>query len=108
MFDAGLSDEDQPYLVMEYVNGVHLDTFCDVERLGIRERLELFLQVCDAVAYAHRNLIVHLDLKPSNILVTPGRLGKTSGLRNIEADSARQPPDHHDYSDARIFQSRAT
>jgi serine/threonine protein kinase len=71
MLDAGMSAEDQPYLVMEFVNGVHLDLFCDQMSLGIRERLKLFLQVCDAVAYAHRNLIVHLDLKPSNILVTP-------------------------------------
>ena len=71
MLDAGLSDEGQPYLVMEYVDGVHLDTYCDEHKLGIAERLQLFLRVCDAVAYAHRNLIVHLDLKPSNMLVTP-------------------------------------
>lgn len=70
MLDAGLSDQGQPYLVMEYVDGVHLDTYCDQRKLGIAERLQLFLRVCDAVAYAHRNLIVHLDLKPSNMLVT--------------------------------------
>jgi serine/threonine-protein kinase len=70
MLDAGLSDRGQPYLVMEYVDGVHLDAYCDAHKLGIAERLQLFLRVCDAVAYAHRNLIVHLDLKPSNILVT--------------------------------------
>jgi serine/threonine-protein kinase len=70
MLDAGLSERGQPYLVMEYVDGAHLDTYCDRHRLGIDERLQLFLKVCDAVAYAHRNLIVHLDLKPSNILVT--------------------------------------
>jgi serine/threonine protein kinase len=69
MLDAGMSDDGQPYLVMEYVHGVHLDQYCDSQKLGIRERIELFLQVCDAVAYAHRNLIVHLDLKPSNVLV---------------------------------------
>ena len=55
---------------MEYVDGVHLDVYCDERNLGIPERLQLFLRVCDAVAYAHRNLVVHLDLKPSNILVT--------------------------------------
>jgi len=71
LLDAGLSDEGQPYLVMEYVDGVHLDTYCDQHKLGIPQRLQLFLRVCDAVAYAHRNLIVHLDLKPSNMLVTP-------------------------------------
>ena len=70
MLDAGLSDRGQSYLVMEYVDGEHLDTYCDGHKLGIPERLQLFLRVCDAVAYAHRNLIVHLDLKPSNILVT--------------------------------------
>jgi serine/threonine protein kinase/tetratricopeptide (TPR) repeat protein len=70
MLDGGLSEEGQPYLVMEYVDGVPLDVYCDERHLGIDERLELFLHVCDAVAYAHRNLIVHLDLKPSNIFVT--------------------------------------
>jgi eukaryotic-like serine/threonine-protein kinase len=70
MLDAGLSDSGQPYLVMEFVDGAHLDDYCDAHKLGIDERLQIFLRVCDAVAYAHRNLIVHLDLKPSNILVT--------------------------------------
>ncbi len=70
MLDAGLSERGQPYLVMEYVEGLHLDAYCDAHKLGIAERLQLFLRVCDAVGYAHRNLIVHLDLKPSNILVT--------------------------------------
>jgi len=70
MLDAGLSDAGQPYLVMEFVDGLHLDAYCNQRKLGIDERLKLFLKVCDAVAYAHRSLIVHLDLKPSNILVT--------------------------------------
>jgi tetratricopeptide (TPR) repeat protein len=70
MTDAGLTENGQPYLVMEYVEGEHLDIYCDARRLGISERLQIFLHVCDAVAYAHRNLVLHLDLKPSNILVT--------------------------------------
>ncbi len=70
MLDAGLSHGGQPYLVMEYVDGRHLDVYCDDRKMTIHDRLLLFLQVCDAVAYAHRNLVVHLDLKPSNILVT--------------------------------------
>jgi eukaryotic-like serine/threonine-protein kinase len=69
MLDGGLTESGQPYLVIEYVDGLHLDTFCDQHKLGIDERLRIFLHVCDAVAYAHRNLVVHLDLKPSNILV---------------------------------------
>ncbi|HUK31797.1 MAG TPA: serine/threonine-protein kinase, partial [Candidatus Acidoferrum sp.] len=70
MLDAGLSDNGQPYLVMEYVEGQPLDEFCDARKLGIEARLQLFLKVCGAVDHAHRNLVVHLDLKPSNILVT--------------------------------------
>jgi serine/threonine protein kinase/tetratricopeptide (TPR) repeat protein len=70
MLDGGLSEEGQPYLVMEYVDGVPLDVYCDERNLGIEERLQLFVRVCDAVAYAHRNLVVHLDLKPTNIFVT--------------------------------------
>ncbi|MGC2162986.1 MAG: serine/threonine-protein kinase [Silvibacterium sp.] len=70
LLDAGLSDSAQPYLAMEYVDGEHLDAYCDVRNLKIAERLHIFLSVCDAVAHAHRNLVVHLDLKPSNILVS--------------------------------------
>ena len=70
MLDAGLSESGQPYLVMEYVEGEHFDVYCDARKMSVRDRLQLFLQVCGAVAYAHRTLIVHLDLKPSNILVS--------------------------------------
>ena len=70
MLDAGTNEAGEPYLVMEYVNGVHLDAFCDQRSLPIEDRLKLFLKVGEAIAYAHRNLIVHLDLKPSNILVS--------------------------------------
>jgi serine/threonine protein kinase len=70
LLDAGFSEEGEPFLTMEYVDGVHLDVYCDDHLLGIPERLQLFLRVCEAVAYAHRSLVVHLDLKPSNILVT--------------------------------------
>jgi serine/threonine protein kinase len=70
MLDAGLSDSGQPYLVMEFVEGKQLDVFCDEHHLTLEQRLHLFIQICAAVDYAHRNLIVHLDLKPSNILIT--------------------------------------
>jgi len=70
LLDVGWSEGQQPYLVMEYVDGMHLDRYCDSRKLSVRERLEIFLQICDAVGNAHRNLIVHLDLKPSNVLIT--------------------------------------
>jgi serine/threonine-protein kinase len=70
LLDAGWSDNQQPYLVMEYVDGIHLDEYCDSRELGVDARLKIFLQICEAVSDAHRNLIVHLDLKPSNVLIT--------------------------------------
>ncbi len=70
MLDGGLSSEGEPYLVMEYVDGIRLDHFVQQNRLALRPLLNLFLQVSDAVDYAHRNLVVHRDLKPGNILVT--------------------------------------
>lgn len=70
LLDAGFIETGRPYLVMEYVEGVHFDSYCDERDLSIEDRLRLFIHVCDAVGYAHRSLIVHLDLKPSNILVT--------------------------------------
>ena len=70
LLDAGETDAGQPYLVMEYVHGEPVDRFCDHMQLDVPARLELFLQICTAVQYAHQNLIVHRDLKPANILVT--------------------------------------
>jgi eukaryotic-like serine/threonine-protein kinase len=70
LLDAGETEEGSPYLVMEYVHGEPLDRFCDRQQLGLRERLQLFLEICSAVQYAHQNLVVHRDLKPANILVT--------------------------------------
>lgn len=70
LIDAGETDDARPYLVMEYVEGKSADVYCDQQRLPIQERLELFLQVCGAVQYAHQNLVVHRDLKPANVLVT--------------------------------------
>ncbi|MEM1177191.1 MAG: serine/threonine-protein kinase [Acidobacteriota bacterium] len=71
MYEGGTTPQGHPYLVMEYLDGLPIDRYCDEHRLSIRRRLELFRQVCSAVEYAHRSLIVHRDLKPSNILVTP-------------------------------------
>ena len=69
LYDAGVSAAGQPFLVLELVDGLRIDRFADAHRLPVRARLELFLQVADAVAFAHSNLVVHRDLKPSNILV---------------------------------------
>lgn len=66
---GGSSDEGLPYLVMEYIEGLPIDQYCDQHRLSIDDRLRLLRKVCAAVDYAHRNLVVHRDLKPSNMLV---------------------------------------
>lgn len=70
MYDADVTDDGRPYLVLEYVAGRPIDAFCDAELLTVEERIRLFLSVCDAVSYAHNQLVLHRDLKPSNILVT--------------------------------------
>jgi eukaryotic-like serine/threonine-protein kinase len=70
LIDAGETEDGQPYLVMEYVEGQPLDQYCDERKLDLRKRLKLFIDICAAVQYAHQNLIIHRDLKPANILVT--------------------------------------
>lgn len=70
LLDAGHTGDGRPYLVMELVDGLPITTYCDQNQLSIPARLKLFLTVCDAVNYAHRHLVIHCDLKPSNILVT--------------------------------------
>jgi serine/threonine protein kinase len=76
VFDAGATVDGQPYFVMEYVPGVAITDYCDQKRLKIRERLELFVKVCEGVQHAHQKAIMHRDLKPANILVVEvdGRL----------------------------------
>ncbi|MDA8020864.1 MAG: serine/threonine-protein kinase [Thermoanaerobaculia bacterium] len=69
LYDGGTTAQGHPYFVLEYIDGQAITTYCDLHRLTIRQRLELFLQVCAAVGFAHRNLVVHRDLKPGNILV---------------------------------------
>jgi len=70
VFDAGSTAQGAPYFVMEYVAGMPITAYCDNHTLSIRERLELFLHVCEGVQHAHQKAIIHRDLKPSNILVT--------------------------------------
>lgn len=71
LLDGGMSPQGEPYLVMEYVEGIRLDRYCEDQKLPVRGRLELMLKVCAAVNSAHLYLVVHRDLKPANILVTP-------------------------------------
>jgi eukaryotic-like serine/threonine-protein kinase len=76
LIDGGVTPFDEPYLVMEYIDGLRIDQYCDRERLDAAARVRLFAQACAGVAYAHRNLTLHRDLKPSNILVTSNRVPK--------------------------------
>ena len=69
LLDGGVSDEGDLYLAMEYVDGIPIHRFCEQKSLTVRQRLVLFASVCDAVQYAHQNLVVHRDLKPDNILI---------------------------------------
>jgi serine/threonine protein kinase/WD40 repeat protein len=71
VLDGGLTEAGRPFFVMEYVKGVPITEYCDAARLSVRERLQLFTQVCSAVQHAHHKGIIHRDLKPSNILVAP-------------------------------------
>jgi Serine/threonine protein kinase len=76
LLDGGSTADGLPYLVMEYFEGEPITKFSDSRMLGVEERLELFCKVCDAISYAHQNLVVHRDIKPSNILVTADGIPK--------------------------------
>ncbi len=70
VYDAGTTADGLPYFAMEVVEGAPLVEFCDARRLGLDQRLDLFVQICDAVEHAHQKMVIHRDLKPSNVLVT--------------------------------------
>jgi len=70
VFDGGVTEHGRPYFVMEYVQGEPITSFCDHQRYTIKQRLELFITVCDAVQHAHHKGIIHRDIKPSNVLVS--------------------------------------
>ena len=76
LLDGGVADDDAPYLVMEYVEGRPITDWAEEHGLSVRERVGLFVQVCDAVGHAHRHLVVHRDLKPSNVFVCEDESGR--------------------------------
>ena len=94
LFDGGSTTDGQPYLVMEYVDGLPIDQYCRQHKLSRAAILKLFMVACQAVAFAHQRLVVHCDLKPSNILVSPeGRVilldfGVSRLLNTVSVDSA--------------------
>ena len=94
ILDGGATAAGMPYFVLEYVAGVRIDVYCRDHRLDIDARLDLFAHVCDAVQYAHDHLVVHCDLKPGNILVTPegGVKLLDFGIARILSDPLDAPP----------------
>ncbi len=76
LLDGGTTDDGIPYLLMELIEGIPIDQYCEKHSLNITERLRLFLQVCSAVQYAHQRLVIHRDIKPGNILVTKSGVPK--------------------------------
>ncbi|WP_143536861.1 serine/threonine-protein kinase [Rubricoccus marinus] len=96
LYDGGVTEDGLPYLAMERAHGLPITAFADARGLGVRERVALVAEVCDAVAYAHHRLVVHRDLKPSNILVASGEAGEdvqapASGARGDPGGEDEKP-----------------
>ena len=89
LLDGGVSEQGQPYFVLEVVPGEPIDRYCATHRLPIEERVQLVLDVCDAVQYAHRQLVVHRDLKPSNILVAEGQEAEAGRVKLLDFGIAK-------------------
>jgi eukaryotic-like serine/threonine-protein kinase len=103
LIDGGMTADGRPWMAMAYVEGLPIDQWCTQHRAGLAERLRLFLDICDAVAFAHANLVVHRDLKPSNILVDAnGRvqlldfgiaklIGESGGIDTLQTTALMTP-----------------
>jgi serine/threonine-protein kinase len=91
LLDGGMTSDDVPYLVMEFVEGVPLDEYCRANNLTVADKLNLFLRICSAVEYAHKNLVVHRDIKPGNVLVSGDGTPKLVdfGIAKLLEDDAR-------------------
>jgi non-specific serine/threonine protein kinase/serine/threonine-protein kinase len=102
LLDGGVTPQGQAYLVMEYVEGVPITTYCTRGRLGLVDRLALMQRVCGAVQYAHEHGVVHRDLKPANILVTPDGELKVLDFGIAKLRHADRPDDGADTTDAAL------
>jgi serine/threonine-protein kinase len=106
LMDGGSLADGAAYIVMEYIDGIPIDEYCDSNRLDVAARLRLFQTVCAAVHYAHQNLIVHRDLKPSNILVTAAGVPKLLDFGIAKLLDERQAGHHTlavTHSDVRVM-----
>jgi serine/threonine protein kinase len=96
ILDGGATPDGVPYFVMEFVEGQRIDNFCDAQKLSTTERLDLFLQICSAVQYAHQHLVIHRDIKPGNILVNAEGVPKLLDFgiaKTLESSDAADQPE---------------
>ncbi len=110
LFDAGKTDDGRAYFVMEYVKGVLITEYCDEHRLTVDERLKLFVDLLQAIQFAHRHLVIHSDIKPSNVMVNDEHMVKLLdfGIAISAGTHAGAPPTATDFSPAYITPEQKT